>query len=313
MGNIPACHSIGELIATLRKDAGITLRALAQGICSHTNLTKIEAGVIKAHMHYVVPLLERLGRDPELYCNFFLNRDDFESNDLRDEIERDIYDAKYEDAATKLKNLKKYKSYGSKANLFFVKRMELSLYASAHDISHDEMVNRSIEVMQTAWPDYNENEIYRQPLSFDEVAVVSRIAYHCMEAGKLKRASAIYEALIINYKDRCVDEEYLAGSYASDIVNLSACYGRMESRIEAMRVIEEGLLFCKTHNRFVDQFLLLANKGFNLNKRGESDLSLAHYALCFYAASLFNGGHETRAVRIAKQRAFELHKTHFTF
>jgi len=92
------CSSTGEMITILRERAGLTLGQLCEGICSKPTLMRIESGETQGHILTLEALLQRLGRDVNLYHNFFLSKEDFITIQLRDRIYILIIERRYSEA-----------------------------------------------------------------------------------------------------------------------------------------------------------------------------------------------------------------------
>jgi len=286
-GAVPACKSIGEMINVLRRAAKISLKELSQGICSIANLSKIESNTIKGHVHHIEPILQRLGRDPLLYCNFFLRKDDFKARELRDLIHLHLVTGKNDDAATALDELKKYDSYKEKANLQFIRRIEALLFGVDNGMQHPQMEQILLDALKLTWPDFDEEDINHKPLTLDESVLINCLAIHCSTIGNLKRASKIYEALIYNMNKRYVDEYEKARMYSSVMFNYSTCLGKLDRRRDALEIIEEAEEFERKRGALTPLPLLIANKAYNLYERSEKEKSLAYFAMAHYGFMMF--------------------------
>ena len=286
-GEAIACKTIGEMIRTMRKQANLSLKDLSQGICSIANLGKIENDEIQGHIHYLEPILQRLGRDPLLYCNFFLSKNDFDARELRDSIHFNLSQRKIDEATVQLEKLKSYKAYKNKANHQFIKRVETEIFALSNNESHNETQKLLLEAIAITIPDFNEKNIEVYPLSLDESIIISELAASFMESGELKRAEKIYESLVINLNARYVDEFEKARIYDPLLANYSTCLGRMNKRYEALEVIEEAERFNRNRGRLSSLDLLAGNKGYNYMKLGDRDKSLSYLVLAYYCYSIF--------------------------
>lgn len=85
-GELPVCHSVGELLKKLRIQQSLSTIDVYQGICSKSNYFKIENGEIEPHIYYLEVFMQRLGRDINFYSNTFLCPKDFEEKQIRDEV-----------------------------------------------------------------------------------------------------------------------------------------------------------------------------------------------------------------------------------
>ena len=302
-GKVPACKNIGEMIRILRKEAKLSLAELCEGICSVPNLSKIEMGDIHGHMHYIEPLLQRLGRDPLLYCNFFLTRADYEARELRDIVDSMLFSRKYDKAAAALEQLKTYEAYESRANLQFVKRAETELFMNEHGITHPEVEVKLLQTIRMSRSGFKEEDIRRYPLTLDEANLINWLASYSMETKELKRASKIYEALIENINRRYVDEREKVRIYSMFMFNYSTCLGRMERRPEALEVIKEAEDFDRNRGRLCTLPLLTYNKSYSSYMRGEREQSLPYLAMAYYGFAMFKDYGFVESLGIAQRTA----------
>jgi len=304
-GEIAACKTIGEMIRTMRTHAKLSIKELSQGICSIANLGKIEKNEIQGHMHYLEPILQRLGRDPLLYCNFFLTKEDFDARELRDSINSLLSQRKFDEASILLKKLKTYKAYKTKANLQFVKRAEAEIFALDHKKLHQETQKMLFDAINVTLPDFDEDKIERYALSLDESIIIRELAVSVMENKDCKRAERIFESLINNLNRRYVDEFEKARVYDSTMSNYTTCLGRLNKRSKALEIIEEAERFNRSRGRLTSLDFLAGNKGYNLQKRGDKENSLLYFILSFYGFSLFANygdlGNATIAKRLIKE------------
>jgi len=300
-GEMVACSTIGEMIRKLRKKAGLSLKELSQGICSIANLGKIENDEIQGHINYIEPILQRLGRDPLLYCNFFLSKDDFETRELRDSINLLISQRKYRKATKILNRLKKYKAYKSKANLQYIKSIEAEIFASNHQESHQETQKMLLDAIKITIPQFDESHIERYPLSLDESITISELAISVMESGDLERAANIYDSLINNLNRRFIDEHEKFRVYDSTIANYTTCLGRLNKRHKALDIIEEAEIFNRSRGRLMSLDLLIGNKAYNLLKLGFKEQSLSYFVLSYYCFAMFSEFGENENMKVSQR------------
>lgn len=287
-GKVVECDNIGEMIKALRIEAGLTQKDLYQGICSLSAFSKLENNETKrGDINIVEPILQRLGRDPLLYCNFFLRKDDFKARELRDSIHLSLIHQKYDKARKDLEKLKTYKAYQARANLQFIKRVEIALLAYEKKITSAEIESMLLDALRITCPHFNEDDIRRYVLTHDESIIINVLAGHYMMAEDLKRASKIYEALIDNWNRRYVDEYEKARMYSSVMFNYSTCLGRMERRLEALEIIEKAETFERDKGRLTMLAGLTGNKAYNLLMRSDRERSLSYFVLAYYGFAIF--------------------------
>ena len=295
-GDIPSCKTIGEMIYILRDKAKLIQQRLCQGICSVPTLSKIETTGKKrmpSNLFHIEPLLQRLGRDPHLYCNFFLRRDDFKAVELRDTIHLLLNHGKYAEAEEALAKLKTYKAYSRKAtnaSLQFLRRAEASIFAIKNKMHHPEVKDKILEALHLTCPNFDENGIAGCPLTIDEVLLIRTLANHYASlTGKdnLIKALKIYRALIENINQRYTDERDKARIYIPVMFRLSSCLGRLDMHDEALKVAEEAIEFCQSRGRLSPLTELIYNKAFSMYKLGYEKESLPYFALAYYGFQAF--------------------------
>ena len=302
----PACHSIGEMIHILRIEAGLTLAELCQGICSIPTLSRIEKGEIKGHMYYIEPILQRLGRDPLLYCNFFLSRRDFEAIEIRDMIHLLLIHRKYDQAAELLEKLKTYKSFESRSNLQFVRYVEIVLQTRKQkDIESSEIEKMLLETLHMTCPKFNEDWIKYYPLTHRESILINRLANLYMKTGELSRSANIFAALITNLDRRYVDEFEKARIYAAVMFNYSTCLGRADRRKEALEVIEKALEFEQSRGRLSSLPDLIFNKAYCIFVKGNESTCLPYFVLSYYGSCLFEEYGQANNISITHKFIYE--------
>ena len=301
-----ACASIGEMIRILRKDAKLTLEELSQGICSTANLSKIEKGEIKGHMFYIEPILQRLGRDPSLYCNFFLLKKDFQAIEIRDMIHMLLVHRKHDKAAELLEELKTYDAFKNRANLQFVRSVEIELQIiEQKDLSPSDVEKMLLEALRLTCPKFDEEMIKHYPLTHNESILINKLAIHYMQTSKLSRAANIFAALIANLNKRYVDEFEKARLYASVMFNYSTCLGRAGRRIEALEIVETAIIFERCRGRLSALSDLVFNKAYNFYMIGKKQESLPYFILSYYGTCLFEVYGNTNNIAVTSKFIFE--------
>ncbi|MCL2226471.1 MAG: helix-turn-helix domain-containing protein [Oscillospiraceae bacterium] len=299
-GGVTAGKTVGDMIRIMREETGLSLKELSQGICSTANLGKIEKNEVQGHMHYLEPILERLGRDPLLYCNFFLNKEDFEARELRDAIRLLVRQYKYDSAMELLEKLKSYKAYKSRANLQFVKMIEAFVFADSCKEPIPEIEAKLLEALHITCPDFDEDKIKRYPLTLDEAGIINNLAGHYVDMEENDRAAKIYSALIDNLNSRYVDESEKARLYAAVMFNYSSCLGKSNRRREALDVIETAAAFERNRGRLLELPSFAGNKAYNLMMLGDMEVSLSYFALAYYGFVMFDKYEKNSSIQITQ-------------
>ena len=311
-GYIPSCKTIGEMTQILREDAGLVQQQLAQGICNRGTLSRIETAdgrSMPSNIFHIEPLLQRLGRDPHLYCNFFLNRDDFEAIELRDMIHLLLNHGKHKRAAKALEKLKTYDAYSkgrkyTKANMQFVRRAEMSIFVSKHGYSHPEVEAKILEALRLTCPNFNEAKIAGYPLTIDEVLLINALAGYYENLASLDnliRALDIYRALIQNIDHRYKDERDKVRIYITVMFRFSSCLGKLGLHDKSLEVTEKAIEICKSLGRLAPLTELTFNKAYAMCMLGYKKESLPYFVLAYYGFQAFKDYGRDRYISAAQQ------------
>ena len=313
-GDIPACKTIGQFIRILRKKAGLTLIELSQGICDSSNLSKIETADNKSmpsNLFHIEPLLQRLGRDPHLYCNFFMRDDDFVAKELHDEIHGLLNRGKYKQADKALAKLKTYKAYSkkaTKANLQFIRRAEASIFAHNNDYENPEVEVKLLDALRLTCPQFDENKIVGLPLTIDEVLLISTLAGHYVNLGteeQLIRALNIYKALIQNINRRYVDEREKVRLYIPVMFRLCLCLNQLKLYNETLKVAADAIEFCQSRGRLSPLTELTYVMAYAMHELGCKEESQPYFIMAYYGFCAFRDYGRGRFMTIARDTIHE--------
>jgi len=287
-GEAIECDSIGTMIGALRDREGMSLNQLCRGICDKTTLRRIENDEPTEHICFLESIMQRFGRESNIYMNFFLSREDFISAQLRDRIDELLIGRRFVEAEVFLRELKTIKGFiEQKPNQQFVKLAESMIYASLHDPLSAEYPEMLLDALKITFPEFTERYIDRYTLTYNEVFIINSFAGYLRDTGAVKRASDIYARLRRNLNERYVDEVAKSRMFSTIISNYSSCLGREGKRREALYVIDEGVNFERGRGRLTMLPNLYFNKAYNMLKLGDRSGSVPYFALAYYGASMF--------------------------
>jgi len=94
-------HSVGEIIYTLRKEAGISQKELADGLLSIAELSRVENGEREEDKFILEALLQRLGKSAD-HFEIYATAEEYQILLLRELIEKNLLDKKLQLAAVLL-------------------------------------------------------------------------------------------------------------------------------------------------------------------------------------------------------------------
>lgn len=198
---------IGFAIQYFREKYNISQGTLCKGLCSVATLSRIEAGEREVDGYLLEALLARMGKTPNKF-ELILTESDYESFQIRDEIEKYI---EQKDMKAAMKLLQSYKSNTSlrgKVHEQFMIRTEARL----HELEggpQDQTLNLLTEAISYTVPGFKANRIKDYYLSNSELGIIIEISQRRFEMGMRNRAREIIFQLL----------EYLELHYSLEIAN----------------------------------------------------------------------------------------------
>jgi len=282
----PNCNTIGDMIRQLRKKAGLTQAALCRGIVSRANLTKIENNEIRGKFHYIEPILQRLGRDHLLLCNFFVDKKTFNAIELRDKIHAAIIDGEYKEADEMLCRLKKCNDFDHPTNLQFVERIALRLFIAKHTHRHEDVYDKIMKVIHLSIPNFNERNVDDYALTLDESILICNLADYYMETDNEPVAISLFEKLADNLDRRYEDEREKARMYDSILCDLANYLGREGRRKEALSILDKAESFSRPKERLSVLPALTGTRAYNYMILETHD-SIPYFVMAYYGFSIF--------------------------
>ena len=284
-GEVPDRTNIGNMLRFMHEQTGMSLEALCQGICSKSNFSKLIIGKIGAHVHLLEPIMQRMGRDINLYANTFLSGNDFKEKQMRDEVNISIVTRKYESAAKLLADLEKRKAYQKGANLQFVKSSWATITASKDGNTHD-YFNMLKEAMSVTMPGFNEMDVSNYRFSYHEIILVNKLGIYYCETDALERGLRLFERLIESMDKFYVDETEKIRTYTMVLYNYSNFLEHMGRNKEALQIAKKGMLLDIKHKRLTLLPGFADNIGCALYNMGEKKESVPYFALACRGAEL---------------------------
>jgi len=287
-GEAVNCYSFGTMIRALREKADLSMEQLCRGICSKQTLLRIENDDTLENFFINEAIMQRLGRDINLYKNFFLSRNDFIVLQLRDRIKMLVIERKYKRASELLGELENTKRVShNRVIRQFIKMMQAILFAGKHDEPHPKFPVMLLDALRITCPQFDENKIENYQLTYNEIAIISQYAGYFGDTNEPNRSAAIYSRLRRNLNGKYTDEVEKARMYSTVVFNCSSALGRAGRIGEALEIIEEGESFERNRRRIIELPGFAFNKGYDLLLLERKEECLPFLALAYYGASLF--------------------------
>jgi tetratricopeptide (TPR) repeat protein len=239
-------------------------------------------------------IMQRLGRDVNLYKNFFLSKDDFVLVQLRDRIKILIAEFQFATAAMLVDELEKIKRVANNSvTRQFIAMIRAILFAVTHNEPKPEFPIMLIDALRITCPQFDECEIERYHLTFNEISIISQYAGYFGNTNDLDRSIDIYNRLRRNINGKYIDEVEKARTYSSVLFNHSSTVGRANRYSEAVEVLAEGESFERNRGRLIELPSFVFNRGYSLLLNSNKEECLPYFALAYYGASIFaNCGQE---------------------
>jgi transcriptional regulator with XRE-family HTH domain len=295
-GYEPAEH-IGALIRQFRNQTGLKPKDVYHGLCDKGTYSRIERGQTKqANILLLESLLQRLGRDPNIYFTVFLDMGEFDERQIRDEITTSlgaVATDTFDKVEILLKDLAARDFYKHGLGLQYIKWTESSIlqYKAMHQVfpgTEQEFMQQYadllLEAIKITIPDFNEEQIERYRLTWYEASALMSLAHHYANMDELQRGTAMLGRLINS----------LNKSYADESVKnriLGAVQFNYATFLMHQNRFEEGLTVNGEETCIKDgQFYLLPlharNNGWGLAELGRKDESIPYFAMAYYGSGL---------------------------
>ena len=307
---IPA-KSIGDLIYGLRNDAELKQKELCMGVCTHSTLGRIETGeIIQGNVYHLEVFMQRLGRDINKYFTTFLDRDEHEGKQLRDEVRSLTVNRRYEEAKVQLEKLKKHKHYKKGVNLQFIALQEATIHIGlvGYDTAHLEMLKEVWAMTKNDFETYDAHDIAKTRLSNYEIVILNQIAGNISTNGKGDEAVRIFESLVTNMEKFYVDESERIRLYMTVLYNYCNKLEMLGRHEETYDIAVKGEGLCLKHRQLKLMPGFYDNKACALDAFGEKEKSISYFVAACYVDSLlgYTAGEEAIKKHIKKRFNIDL-------
>ena len=190
---------IGEVLKRKRKELGLTQEELCEGICEPSTISRIESGRQVPAKNKLDALLQRLGLPGERYYAL-MSKDEMEISNLKEKI---ISCNVARNAIEGLKNLEKLEAFATEDDHLlrqFILRSRIFLgYIKEGKVcpyTLEEKKKMLQEAIHLTIPDFDEEEIYKNFYTVEEIKVINLIALNYSDAGQNRKAIDIYYQLL---------------------------------------------------------------------------------------------------------------------
>ena len=284
-GNIVKCNNIGELIATFRHEASLTLKELSKGICSLSNLAKIERGVIQGNIYHLEAIMQRLGRHIGKYFYTFLSHKEFIDKQIRDEINLRLVNREYRKAGELILKLSERKTYKSGVNKQFINLAiaELCVEKEGYCVEHIPLLKKTLS--------FNDNDlesgiVARTRLTYNDTIAINLIAIILCNTKNMSQGLRLFKDTKESMDRFIVDEAEKIRMYALVLYNYSKYLGLAKRYEEALQIAETGETLCVKHGRLSLLPGFVLNRACDIMEINGKKESIPYFAQAYYGSML---------------------------
>lgn len=226
---------LGESIRRIRKEKGITIEKLADGICEAETLRRIEVGEAKPHQQTYGKLMRKLGQEEYAYHPLIYS-DDYRMYECYQKILWYMNRFEYERAAYELKKLEKGINNKNKLNYQVILKFQAILKEKMSLINKEEKIIYLRKALELTLPE--EIEIENWPLRREELVIWNNIAIALEEMGERKKALAVLKKEKEFYEQRNTNLINNKKEYAMILRNYMIFLGRENMHKEVIEMAD---------------------------------------------------------------------------
>lgn len=225
--------NLAELIRSLRQNTGLSQRALAEGICSQSEISHIENGKIIPCIYTLISISEKLGVNP----NYFIDRVSIEKYDLvhilKNEIREYAHNKEYFKMDVLLKKYETdscFQSLEEKQFLFWHKGI-VEYYVYNNASTSEDYFNYALSLRDSF---YKTNQ---------DIHILNSYAIIKSEEKKYQKSIEIFDTAIQYYRtsDVILDSKL----YIKLLYNLSKTHFKLSNYPVAEQYCDLGIEQCK--------------------------------------------------------------------
>ena len=272
-------YRIGDVIKKARESKGITQERLSEGICSVPTLSRIENNERMPSRSVFNRLMQRLGRNPEIYDSF-LNKSEFNYFLKKREIQRQFFEGEQEEVKKLINDLEMLLEEIDNSNQQFYKFIKLLFNEDKY--SNYELLKKYYEILELTIPNFDENKITDYLLDIDEELIINAIACKYSIIGDYQRAIKIEKRLVNYLEEKFISDEDRERIYPMVVYNLSKWQGIQKQYELAINTCDKGIVFCNKVKTLVNYGELLYNKGYNYIQLGDKSKGLDNMKIAYY-------------------------------
>ncbi|MCL2188888.1 MAG: helix-turn-helix transcriptional regulator [Defluviitaleaceae bacterium] len=292
--------NIGKVIHHLRKQAGLSPKAIYGGLCTRDNYYKLEQGQYKNANHYLLAsIFQRLGQDLSGYFTAFLSQEDMDDLVLSIEIIRKIAVENLAEAAELQEVLKTRKFAKTNYGKQFI-TMNEGIFLDTNNHYEEVSYNLFMEGLRLTLPHFDETKADTYRLTVGEVMLITQILMYLQQNKHYERAINLYAKMINNI--RSINNRRVQDYYPLLLENLAALYNELERFDEALAMLKEAEAQEKAKGKFMTISAIAFHIAENLAQTNQKEEAKQYYTRAYYAAGLVGNAYvQGEAVKSAEK------------
>ncbi len=195
MGN----NSLGEVIRTLRKKAGLSQEKLSEGICSPVSLSRIENGTQMPSSFILEALLNKLGTSTYQICDiYYKNEKQLAFEEEAEKVTKLIFEERITEAKNQLVLLEE-NAKANNLNMQYYMLLDASIKLHENENAHEiiSILNKALALTK---PLFNFNDFRNTLLSIQEANILNIIVVAYYRLGETLKAIRLGEELMFALK-----------------------------------------------------------------------------------------------------------------
>lgn len=282
---------LGDAIYLLRTKLNISQKGLAEGICSQSQISKIESGLISPYVHTLVKIAKRLGVDPNYFINHIIKEHyefiTYSKKIIRDEVKK----KNYKEVKILIRKLENHPAFNDIEEQQFLQwHKGITMFYLTGDVIQTHLILNAALNMKNSFQ-----------FTEQDIQIMNSIAITYCEIDQWDKAKDTF----VHAKER-----YLKSLMINDFTilirihyNLSKALYNLKGYKEALNEAEAGIQTCL---EFESNYLLgelLYQKGLILLKRNRNIEARASLNESLSIFSLLN---KVKYIEIIKETILEL-------
>ena len=233
-------YKIGDLIKYERKAKGLSQEELSTGICSVSNLSRIESNEQAPTRQKLQAILERLGITGD-YLLPFANIQEVKALEIEREINHYILKERDLDKAKKM--LEEILILKSEGEIYDIYITYLEIFIAEREGGDLLKINQTYQkLIQKMIPDFSYEKIAEKPRSKKELTILNGYALNLLLLGEAEKSVAISRSVMKCIEKWVDDKDALSGVYTDAVYYFSSALFIQKKYSECLEATEQGLV-----------------------------------------------------------------------